>query len=39
MIRSVERWLHSGKEVTEDEIKRTLAPYSSATTPDKEVKK
>lgn len=28
MIRSVERWLHSGKEVTDDEIRDTLAPYS-----------
>ncbi len=28
MILSVERWLHSGKEVTEEEIERTLAPYS-----------
>ncbi|MFT5904818.1 MAG: hypothetical protein ACI9E1_000404 [Cryomorphaceae bacterium] len=28
MILSVERWLHSGKEISEEEIERTLAPYS-----------
>ena len=28
MIRSVERWLHSGEKVTAAEIRDTLAPYS-----------
>ena len=28
MIRSVEKWLHSGEKVSQEEIERTLAPYA-----------